>query len=203
MHQACPSVRQLAAAVRGGETSARTVIQGCLERIDALDSRIGAFLEVHRDQALRRAAEVDAKVARGEVPGALAGVPVAVKDNICTAEGKTTCGSRMLADYRSPYSAHVVERLEHAGAIIVGKTNLDEFGMGSSTESSAFVKTRNPWQAEHVPGGSSGGSAAVVAARLVPVALGTDTGGSVRQPASFCGVVGLKPTYGRLSRFGL
>ncbi|MGE0479117.1 MAG: Asp-tRNA(Asn)/Glu-tRNA(Gln) amidotransferase subunit GatA [Phycisphaerae bacterium] len=198
-----PTAVQIAADVAAGRRRAVEVCDEALARIDALEPQLRAFLSVTREHALGQAARVDADRAAGVPLGPLAGVPIAIKDNLCTRFGRTTCGSRMLEDYRSPFDATAVARIEAAGGVIVGKTNLDEFAMGSSTENSAFHPTHNPWDVERVPGGSSGGSAAAVAARLVPLALGSDTGGSIRQPAAMCGVVGLKPSYGRVSRYGL
>ncbi|MXW95354.1 MAG: Asp-tRNA(Asn)/Glu-tRNA(Gln) amidotransferase subunit GatA [Acidimicrobiaceae bacterium] len=193
----------IAAVVKSGERTALDVVDEHLARISQRDAEIGAFNLVLADEARTAAREVDAAVSRGDAVGPLAGVPVALKDNLCTRGVPTTCSSRMLEGWRPPYDATVVQRLRAAGAVIVGKTNLDEFAMGSSTENSAFGPTRNPHDTERVPGGSSGGSAAAVAAGFAPLALGSDTGGSVRQPAALCGVVGLKPTYGAVSRYGL
>jgi aspartyl-tRNA(Asn)/glutamyl-tRNA(Gln) amidotransferase subunit A len=183
--------------------SSREAAEAVLARARATEPDVHAFLEITEDLALAAADESDRHVAAGEPPRALEGVPVAVKDNMCLVGAKCTCASKILADWRPPYNGTVVERLLAAGAVPVGKTNLDEFAMGSSTENSGFGATRNPWDTSRAPGGSSGGSATAVAVGSAPLAVGSDTGGSIRQPAAFCGVVGMKPTYGRVSRYGL
>jgi len=195
------SINSLRKSIADGETTARAIVEKSLDSAEELNATLNAFLEIDRAGALKRAAEIDHDSDKATL--SLAGLPVAVKDNICVTGMQTSCGSRILGPYHPPYNATVIERLFAAGATVIGKTNCDEFAMGSSNENSAFGPVKNPWDTSRVPGGSSGGSAAAVAAGIVPVALGSDTGGSVRQPAALCGVVGLKPTYGRVSRYGL
>lgn len=193
----------IAADVRTGKRRAAEVCAEALQRIRERDPELRAFISTCEDYARQRAAGIDADVAAGRPVGPLAGVPVALKDNICTRFARTTAASRILAEFQPPYDATVTQRLEAAGAVIIGKTNMDEFAMGSSTENSSYFATRNPWKRDCVPGGSSGGSAAAVAGGMASLACGSDTGGSIRQPAALCGCVGLKPTYGRVSRYGL
>ncbi|KAI0559901.1 glutamyl-tRNA(Gln) amidotransferase [Gracilaria domingensis] len=200
---ASQSINDIAKSIRSRETSASQVLQQSLSRIESVEPHVSAFLTIDAQLAQAQAAKIDEQVAQGKDPGPLAGVPIAIKDNLSTKGIPTTAASRILDGFIPAYNATAVQRLLDAGAVILGKTNLDEFGMGSSTENSAFATTRNPWDLSRVPGGSSGGSAVAVAADMCPVALGTDTGGSIRQPASFCGVTGFKPSYGRVSRHGL
>ncbi len=203
------TIHELAALLRAGEVTSTEITESVFDRIDQVEESVGAYVTTARDQAFEQAAAADKRLLQARKRGSLSdisplmGIPLALKDNICTRGIRTTCASKMLADFVPPYDATVARRLGDLGAVIVGKTNMDEFAMGSSTENSAFHVTRNPWDFERVPGGSSGGSAAAVAAGEAIGALGTDTGGSVRQPASFCGLVGLKPTYARVSRYGV
>jgi aspartyl-tRNA(Asn)/glutamyl-tRNA(Gln) amidotransferase subunit A len=197
------TAHEIREAVCSGETSAVDIARSHLARIEQVDGEVRAYVDVWNDHAITVAQRVDERVRKGEDAGALAGVPIALKDVLCTKQGTTTCCSKILEGYRSPFDATVVERMAAAGAVFLGKVNMDEFAMGSSTENSSVQVTRNPWDVKCVPGGSSGGSAAAVAADEAAVALGSDTGGSIRQPAACCGCVGMKPTYGRISRYGL
>mgnify|MGYP001260408355 CR=1 FL=1 len=197
------SLIELRDSIRARKVSAEETTRAALARLDALEPQLHAFLEVFHDRALNAARDVDERISRGEHVGHLGGVPIAIKDNICLNYGRTTCASRFLEHYESPFTATAAQKLLDEGAIVLGKTNLDEFAMGSSTEHSAFGPSRNPWDATRVPGGSSGGSATAVASRVAFAALGSETGGSVRQPASITNLVGVKPTYGRVSRYGL
>ena len=200
MHE--KSVTELAAGLRSGEFSSVELVEHYLERIERLDGELNSFITVTAEQAIEQARAADARIAAGDA-GPVTGIPIAHKDIYCTNGVKTSCGSRMLDNFTAPYDANVVSRLRDAGAVMLGKTNMDEFAMGSTSESSFYGPVKNPWNTGRVPGGSSGGSAAAVAARLCAAATGTDTGGSIRQPASHCGITGLKPTYGRVSRYGM
>ncbi|MDK2968801.1 Asp-tRNA(Asn)/Glu-tRNA(Gln) amidotransferase subunit GatA [Lacrimispora sp.] len=194
---------QLGKKIKDGEVTSMEAVKAVLDQIKAMEPELNSFVTIDEEGALKQAEEIQKRIESGELTGPLAGVPAAVKDNICVEGLKTTCSSKILSDFIPAYHAKAVENLKQAGAVIIGKTNMDEFAMGSTTETSAFGVTRNPWNPEHVPGGSSGGSCAAVAAAECFFALGSDTGGSIRQPASFCGVTGLKPTYGTISRYGL
>ncbi|MEK7364026.1 MAG: Asp-tRNA(Asn)/Glu-tRNA(Gln) amidotransferase subunit GatA, partial [candidate division NC10 bacterium] len=198
-----PTISELGARYRSGEATPTRVVETYFQRIETLDPQVRAYVTLTRESALARAEAAEKRLKAGNPRGPLDGVPLAIKDVICTKGVRTTCSSKILENFVPPYDATVMMRLSAAGAVMLGKTNMDEFAMGSSTENSAFFPTRNPWDLARVPGGSSGGSAAAVAAGLAAGALGSDTGGSIRQPAAFCGTVGVKPTYGRVSRYGL
>ncbi|MGD2138730.1 MAG: amidase, partial [Gammaproteobacteria bacterium] len=200
MHQ--KSLVELAAGLRTGQFSSVELTRSCLERVARFDGELNSFISITEAGALAAAQAADARIRAGEA-GPLTGIPFAHKDIFCTLGVRTSCGSRMLDSFVAPYDATVTARLREAGAVMLGKTNMDEFAMGSSNETSYYGPVRNPWNTERVPGGSSGGSAAAVAACLVPASTGTDTGGSIRQPAALCGITGLKPTYGRVSRYGM
>ncbi|MHC4872443.1 MAG: Asp-tRNA(Asn)/Glu-tRNA(Gln) amidotransferase subunit GatA [Planctomycetota bacterium] len=197
------SAVEIRQAVLDKKVTAKNVVEAHLARIDEFDSKVFSFISVDHEGALAQAEAVDNKISSGENVGKLAGIPVAIKDNLCIDGKVTTCASKILVNHKPPYTAEVVDRILAEDGIVIGKTNLDEFAMGSSTENSAVETTRNPWDLERIPGGSSGGSAAAVAAGFAPLALGSDTGGSIRQPASLCGCIGMKPTYGMVSRYGL
>lgn len=194
---------ELGKKIKNKEVTVKECVEAALAQMDDVEGQIHSFVTIDREGALKKAEEVQAKIDAGELTGPLAGVPVAIKDNMCTEGLLTTCSSKILYNFVPTYTSEAVLNLEKAGAVIIGKTNMDEFAMGSTTETSAFGPTKNPWNTDHVPGGSSGGSCTAVAAEEVPYALGSDTGGSIRQPSSFCGIVGIKPTYGTVSRYGL